>query len=68
MSDSFELKIEICSHRRNSFGPLHLAQNPKKDGWIGPDEFVTKGDYWQDSYKLVPCGLISQPIIRFFQD
>jgi hypothetical protein len=66
-SDSFELKIEICSHRRNSFGPLHLAQNPKLDGWIGPDEFITKGVYWQDSYKLVPCGLLSQPIIRFFQ-
>lgn len=60
----FKLSIEICSHRRNSFGPLHaFGLRPGKPNWVGPDEFVTFGDRWKDSYNLVPCGLIGLPYL-----
>lgn len=63
-SKIFELSIEICSHRRNVFGPLHaFGVRPDKPNWVGPDEFTTEKDRWKDSYNLVPCGLMASPYL-----
>ncbi|MCK4602417.1 MAG: hypothetical protein KAU28_08110, partial [Phycisphaerae bacterium] len=54
-----ELGIEVVGHRRNSHGPLHLRERSPK--WTGAVEFVTTGEQWTDSYRLVPCGLMQPP-------
>ena len=54
-----EIAIEVFSHRANSHGPLHL--DGPKSPWMGPEQFVTQGSHWKDTYQLIPCGLISEP-------
>ena len=53
-----DLRIEVIGHRRNSHGPLHISE--RWPYWTGPDQFVSV-DKWQDSYNLVPCGLLVEP-------
>jgi len=60
-----ELGIEVFAHRRNAFGPLHQSGAGSRPGWVGPEEFQTNADKWQDSYSLVPCGLLKGPILRY---
>ncbi|MFH1615824.1 MAG: glycosyl hydrolase [Planctomycetota bacterium] len=60
-----KLTVEVFSHRRNSFGPLHIVGEGPKPGWTGRGEFVTEGEYWQDEYHLVPCGLLKTPILSY---
>jgi hypothetical protein len=56
-----EINVEIFGHRRNSHGPLHLAdRNPV---WSGPYEFISTGEKWQDEYVIKPCGLKKAPVI-----
>ncbi len=62
--DVLELIIEVCSHRKNTFGPLHAVGQSNRPGWIGPDEFVTTGDRWTNDYVLTPCGLLEPPLLR----
>ena len=57
--DPIELQLQVIGHRRNSHGPLHLSDSSPIV--TGPDEFVSEGDRWVDSYQLAPCGLISEP-------
>jgi hypothetical protein len=59
---AFDLHIEVLGHRRNSHGPLHLAQ--KWPFWTGPWQFMQVDKKWQDKYQLVPCGLMEAPIIE----
>ena len=66
-TESFELGIEVYSHRHNSFGPLHLACGGRRPGWVGPAEFITTDDLWQDNYDLTPCGLLTPPILHFLK-
>lgn len=54
-----DLRIEVIGHRRNSHGPLHLAE--KWPSFLGPGQFVSSGDKWIDAYQLVPCGLMAAP-------
>ncbi|MBN1557028.1 MAG: hypothetical protein JW951_02645 [Lentisphaerae bacterium] len=56
---SLRLRIEVMGHRRNSHGPLHLAD--PHPAWTGPAQFVTEGAAWSDAYRLVPCGLLAAP-------
>ena len=58
-----ELAVEVVSHRRNAFGPLHHVE--KWPRWTGPAEYVTSGDEWQDDYNLVPCGCLEPPVISY---
>ena len=59
--DANKITVELFGHRRNSHGPLHLAdRNP---GWTGPGEFVSTGELWQDAYVIKPCGLKTAPVI-----
>jgi len=60
-----KLAIEVFSHRRNSFGPLHIVGDGPKPGWTGRGEFATQGEYWQDEYHLVPCGLLKTPKLSY---
>lgn len=55
------LCIEIIGHRRNSHGPLH--QKTRHPVWTGPGNFVTRNGDWTDGYQLVPCGLLSPPVL-----
>lgn len=54
-----DLRIEVIGHRRNSHGPLHLAE--KSPPFTGPGQFVSSGDEWTDAYQLVACGLMAPP-------
>ncbi len=54
-----KLAIEILGHRRNSHGPLHLSEKWPK--WHGPGQFAGQGKDWQDTFNLVPCGLMQAP-------
>jgi hypothetical protein len=58
-----ELAVEVISHRRNAFGPLHLTQ--KWPRWTGPGQYVTSGNDWQDAYNLVPCGCMTPPRLSY---
>ena len=62
---SNNLVIDIFSHRRNSFGPLHIVGDGPRPGWTGRGEFMTEGEFWQDEYSLVPCGLLKTPILSY---
>ena len=54
-----EIAVEVVSHRRNTFGPLHHVE--AAPAWVGPAEFTTDGQQWRDDYNLVPCGCLSAP-------
>jgi hypothetical protein len=56
-----ELVVEVVSHRRNSFGPLHHRETVTP--WTGPGEFVTQGRDWREDYSLIECGLLADPEI-----
>ncbi|MCD6365004.1 MAG: hypothetical protein J7M14_03930 [Planctomycetes bacterium] len=55
-----DLQIEVISHRHNSHGPLHLAD--ELPTWIGPGQFGGAGK-WTDAYRLVRCGLTAPPVL-----
>ncbi|MBS3762020.1 MAG: hypothetical protein KGZ25_01830 [Planctomycetes bacterium] len=57
------LTIEVVSHRRNAFGPLHNVETWPR--WTGPSQFITSGDQWSEDYNLVPCGCFSIPQISY---
>ncbi len=57
--EEITLTIEVIGHRRNSHGPLHLAE--KWPAWTGPAQYVSEGKAWQEEYQLVPCGLMAAP-------
>jgi hypothetical protein len=60
-----KLTVEIFSHRRNSFGPLHIVGEGPRPGWIGRVEYVTEGKDWQDEYNLVNCGMLKPPVLSY---
>ncbi len=51
--------VEVLGHRRNAFGPLHLSDPQPR--FVGPGEFVSGGERWQDHYSLVPAGCLAPP-------
>ncbi len=58
----FALGVQVIGHRRNSHGPFHTTQ--KWPMWTGPGEYVSEGDRWQEAYQLVPCGLMTAPVVE----
>ena len=58
---SAELRIEVVAHRRNSHGPLHLADAHPE--WVGSGQFATRGKLWSEGYRLVACGLTARPML-----
>ena len=55
------VEITLMGHRRNSFGPVHLAD--LKADWIGPHAWRTEGDEWCYDYMICEEGLLSSPEI-----
>lgn len=59
MAENGVLRLTAVGSRRNTFGPLHVL--PVVERYIGPDSFETKGEFFTDSYSLIPFGL-SEPV------
>jgi len=60
-TEAFDLGIEVIGHRRNAFGPLH--QTSPEPPWVGPGNFITENEAWQEAYNLHPCGLLTAPVL-----
>lgn len=56
------VKITLFGNRFNCFAGLHNAERNLK--WVGPNMFVTKGDYFSYEYQLREMGILSSPIIE----
>ncbi len=57
VEDLTGMRVELT--RRNTFGPLHRL--PGRAYAYGPETFLTEGQEWQDSYVLLPQGLMESP-------
>ena len=55
------IDLTLYGHRRNSFGPVHLAD--LKETWIGPGAWRSEGDRWCYDYKICEEGILSTPEI-----
>ena len=55
------LDLTLYGHRRNGFGPVHLAN--QKERWIGPDAWRTTGERWSDDYRLTEEGILTPPTV-----
>ncbi len=55
------VEIDLVSSRHNAFGPLHQAA--PEPSWVGPENFTTTGERWQDEYQLRTCGLLEPPVL-----
>ena len=53
------IDLTLYGHRRNSFGPVHLAD--LKETWIGPGAWRSEGDRWCYDYKICEEGILSTP-------
>ena len=56
------LRITLCGHRRNGFGPVHLAN--LKETWIGPTAWRTMGEAWCYDYMICEEGIMTTPEIQ----
>jgi hypothetical protein len=55
------IELTLYGHRRNGFGPLHLAD--LKETWIGPNAWVSDGQKWCYDYVLTEEGVLSTPTV-----
>lgn len=55
------LNITLYGHRRNGFGPVHLAN--LKETWIGPTAWRTTGEAWCYDYMICEEGIMTTPRI-----
>lgn len=53
------IDLEVILTRRNTFGPLH--QNPLRDFWYGPENWITEGAAFSKEWMLFPAGLLVAP-------
>ena len=60
-----DLKLELVFTRRNTFGPLH--QIPMFAPGYGPDNYVTEGEAFTNSYSIIPSGLNSGAYINIYK-
>ena len=56
------LEITLLGHRRNGFGPVHLAN--EKHNWFGPAAWRSLDDAWTYEYRIQPEGILSEPQIE----
>ena len=54
-----ELTLTLYGNRRNSFGPVHLADLEER--WIGPNAWRSIGDCWCYDYVLAEEGVLATP-------
>jgi hypothetical protein len=55
------LEVTLYGHRRNGFGPVHLAN--LKETWIGPAAWRTEGEAWCYDYMICEEGIMTTPEI-----
>lgn len=55
------VNVTLYGHRRNSFGPVHLADVTTT--WIGPNAWRTKCDLWCYDYRIAEEGILCTPVI-----
>ena len=55
------LNVTLYGHRRNGFGPVHLAN--LKETWIGPTAWRTVGEAWCYDYMICEEGIMTTPRI-----
>ena len=55
------LNITLYGHRRNGFGPVHLAN--LKETWIGPTAWRSTGEAWCYDYMICEEGIMTTPEI-----
>lgn len=55
------ISLTLFGHRRNGFGPVHLADLAAR--WIGPEAWRTEGDSWCYDYMLCEEGVLSTPVL-----
>jgi hypothetical protein len=53
--------LTLYGHRRNGFGPVHLAD--RADKWFGPIAWRSTGDRWCYDYRTVEEGVVTTPEI-----
>lgn len=58
------LHITLYGHRRNGFGPVHLAN--LKETWIGPSAWRSVGEAWCYDYMICEEGILTTPEIKEF--
>ena len=59
------LDLTFYGHRRNSFGPIHLADLKHK--WIGPGVWHSSGEKWCYEYMISEEGIIVAPEIMLLK-
>ena len=55
------IALTLYGHRRNGFGPVHLAD--LNDKWIGPGAWRSEGDRWTEAYRICEEGILTAPAI-----
>ena len=55
------LHITLYGHRRNSFGPVHMAN--RKFRWFGPNAWRSEGENWCYDYMICEEGIIISPVV-----
>lgn len=55
------IDLTLYGHRRNGFGPVHLADLNER--WIGPGAWRSEDDEWTEEYRICEEGVLTSPII-----
>ena len=55
------LDLTLFGHRRNAFGPVHLADLQAR--WIGPGAWRTENALWCYDYRICEEGVLSTPTV-----
>ena len=55
------LDLTLFGHRRNGFGPVHLADLQAR--WIGPGAWRTEKALWCYDYRISEEGVLSTPTV-----
>ena len=54
--------LTLFGHRRNGFGPVHLADLVAR--WVGPGAWRTENDMWCYDYQICEEGVMCTPTIK----
>ena len=55
------IDLTLFGHRRNGFGPVHLADLVAR--WVGPGAWRTEGAMWCYDYRICEEGILSTPTV-----
>ena len=56
------IDLTLFGHRRNGFGPVHLADLVAR--WVGPGAWRTENDGWCYDYRICEEGVLSTPTLK----